>query len=49
MDKRKSTKGQTTIYQRGDKKPYIRGHTTQWTKEKVQRDKQASTKHCTEN
>jgi hypothetical protein len=49
MDKRKSTQGQTTIYQRGDKKPYIRGHTTQWTKEKVQRDKPRSTKGVIRN
>ena len=33
-------------YQRGNQKPYIEeGQTTQWTKEKVQKDKERSTKH----
>jgi hypothetical protein len=31
---------------RGNKNPYIeKGQTTQWPKEKVQKDKQRSTKH----
>jgi hypothetical protein len=34
------------LYQRGNQKPYIEGEqTTQWPKEKVQKDKQRSTKH----
>jgi len=54
MDKRKRTKGQTTIYKRKstkeeleDTKGVIRigEQTTQWTKEKEQKDKQRSTKH----
>jgi hypothetical protein len=33
-------------YQRGNQSPYIEeGQTTQWPKEKVQKDKQRSTKH----
>ena len=32
-------------YQRGNQKPYIEEQTTQWPKEKVQKDKQQSTKH----
>jgi len=33
-------------YQRGNHNPYIEeGQTTQWPKEKVQKDKQRSTKH----
>jgi hypothetical protein len=33
-------------YQRGNQKPYIEeGQTTQWPEEKVQKDKQRSTKH----
>jgi hypothetical protein len=32
-------------YQRGNQKPYIEEQTTQWPKEKVQKDKQRSTKH----
>jgi hypothetical protein len=33
-------------YQRGNQNPYIEGEqTTQWPKEKVQKDKQRSTKH----
>ena len=32
-------------YQRGNQNPYIEGQTTQWPKEKVQKDKQRSTKH----
>ena len=33
-------------YQRGNQNPYIEeGQTTQWSKEKVQKDKQRSTKH----
>jgi len=31
--------------QRGNQNPYIEGQTTQWPKEKVQKDKQRSTKH----
>jgi len=35
---------------RGIQNPYIEeGQTTQWPKEKVQKDKQRSTKHYTEN
>ena len=35
-------------YQRGNQNPYIEEQTTQWPKEKVQKDKQRSTKHtCT--
>ena len=34
-------------YQRGNQNPYIEEeHTTQWLKEKVQKDKQRSTKHA---
>jgi tetrahydrodipicolinate N-succinyltransferase len=52
MYKRTRTKGQTTIYkrrvwryQRVNQNPYIEEEqTTQWTKEKVQKDKQRSTK-----
>ena len=34
------------MYQRqGNQNPYIEEQTTQWPKEKVQRDKQRSTKH----
>ena len=29
----------------GNQKPYIKEQTTQWPKEKVQKDKQRSTKH----
>ena len=32
-------------YQRGNQNPYIERETTQWPKEKVQKDKQRSTKH----
>ena len=32
-------------YQRGNQNPYIERQTTQWSKEKVQKDKQRSTKH----
>jgi len=32
-------------YQRGNRNPYIEGQTTQWPKEKGQKDKQRSTKH----
>ena len=32
-------------YQRGNQNPYIGEQTTQWPKEKVQKDKQRSTKH----
>ena len=33
-------------YQRGNQNPYIKEEqTTQWTKEKVQKDKQRSTRH----
>jgi hypothetical protein len=32
-------------YQRGNQNPYIEEQTTQWPKEKVQKDKQWSTKH----
>ena len=32
-------------YQKGNQNPYIEGQTTQWPKEKVQKDKQRSTKH----
>jgi hypothetical protein len=32
-------------YQRGNQNPYIKGQTTQWPKEKVQKAKQRSTKH----
>ena len=36
----------TNIYQRGNQNPYIEEEqTTQWTKEKWQKDKQRSTKH----
>jgi hypothetical protein len=36
----------TVLYQRGNQKPYIEEEqTTQWPKEKVQKDKQRSTKH----
>ena len=31
--------------QRGNQNPYIEEQTTQWPKEKVQKDKQRSTKH----
>ena len=35
-----------TRYQRGNQNPYIEEEqTTQWPKEKVQKDKQRSTKH----
>jgi hypothetical protein len=35
---------------RGNQNPYIEeGQATQWPKEKVQKDKQRSTKHYTEN
>ena len=34
-------------YQRGNQNPKIEGQTTQWPKEKEQRDKQWSTKHYT--
>jgi hypothetical protein len=38
------------MYQRGNQNPYIEeGQTTQWPKEKGQKDKQRSTKHYTEN
>jgi hypothetical protein len=33
------------IYQRGNQNPYIKEQTTQWRKEKVQKEKQRSTKH----
>ena len=36
------------IARRGNQNPYIEGHTTQWPKEKGQKDKQQSTKHYTE-
>ena len=37
-------------YQRGNQNPYIEeGQTIQWSKEKVQKDKQRSTKQYTEN
>ena len=37
-------------YQRGNQKPYIEEEqTTQWPKEKVQKDKQRSTKHTYKN
>jgi hypothetical protein len=36
-------------YQRGYRNPQIEGLTTQWSKEKRQKDKQRSTKHYTEN
>ena len=32
-------------YQRGNQNPYIEEQTTQWPKEKVQKDKKRSTKH----
>jgi hypothetical protein len=32
-------------YQRGNQNPYIEEQTTQWPKEKAQKDKQQSTKH----
>ena len=32
-------------YQRGNQNPYIEEQTTQWPNEKVQKDKQWSTKH----
>ena len=32
-------------YQRGNQNPYIEEQITQWLKEKVQKDKQPSTKH----
>ena len=32
-------------YQRGNQSPYIKDQTTQWPKEKAQKDKQRSTKH----
>ena len=32
-------------YQRGNQNPYIEEQTTQWLNEKVQKDKQRSTKH----
>ena len=32
-------------YQRGNQNPYIEERTTQWLNEKVQKDKQRSTKH----
>jgi hypothetical protein len=32
-------------YQSGNQNPYIEEQTTQWPKEKVQKDKQRSTKH----
>ena len=36
-------------YQRGNHNPYIKEEqTTQWTKEKVQKDKQRSTRHTHE-
>jgi hypothetical protein len=33
------------IYQRGNQNPYIKEQTIQWRKEKVQKEKQRSTKH----
>jgi hypothetical protein len=33
------------IYQSGNQNPYIKEQTTQWWKEKVQKEKQWSTKH----
>jgi uncharacterized protein YxeA len=33
------------IYQRGNRNPYIKEQTTQWRKEKVQKEIQWSTKH----
>jgi hypothetical protein len=35
-------------YQRGNHNPYIEEQSTQWPKEKVQKDKQRSTKHTYE-
>ena len=32
-------------YQKGNHNPYIKEQTTQWRKEKVQKEKQRSTKH----
>ena len=53
MAKRKSTKGQTTIYKKslkilkgGNQTPFIEEQTPQWPKEKVQKGKQRSTKHA---
>ena len=38
--------GRVSRYQRGSQNPYIEEEqTTQWPKEKVQKDKQRSTKH----
>jgi len=40
--------GRIQRYQRGNQKPYIEEEqTTQWPKEKGQKDKQRSTKHYT--
>ena len=38
------------MYQRGNQNPYIKEEqTTQWQKEKAQKDKQRSTKHTHKN
>jgi hypothetical protein len=51
MAKRKSTKGQTTIYKKslkiqkgGNQNPHIEEQTPQWPKEKNKRNKQRSTR-----
>jgi hypothetical protein len=41
----KSCLKQTYNYTKGNKNLYIEEQTTQWPKEKVQKDKQRSTKH----
>jgi hypothetical protein len=51
MTKKKEQKEQTTIYKKslkipkgGNQNPYIEEQTPQWPKEKVQKDKQRSTR-----
>jgi hypothetical protein len=49
LSKRRKPKGISVRgarrYQRGNQNPYIEEQTTQWPNEKVQKDKQRSTKH----
>ncbi len=46
----KNLRRRVLSYQKGIPNPYIEEEqTTQWSKAKGQKDKQRSTKHCTEN
>ena len=45
MNLRSKNKRRVWRYQRSDQNPYIEEQTTHWPKEKVQKDKQRSTKH----